>query len=121
MFAKYHGNLLVKLWWWRWQMKIRDIFRIWSADKRPKVKRKPNLKDQHENLCKILHIGIHLHSKHLHNKGSVGVEGFQVNEDVEVTRVVSGVLDDLTWVRGCRVAEVGAEVKDLICTMELVR
>ena len=120
MFAKFHANQLVKLWWWRWQMKLQGIFRIWSIDKRPKVRRKQNRKDQHENLCKILHIGIHLHSKHLHNRGSVEVEGFQINEVVEVIRVISGVLGGLTWVQGCLVVEVVVEVKDLICTMELV-
>ena len=121
MFAKYHANLLVKLWLWLWQMKLQGIFKIWSIDKRQKVKRKQNLKDQHENLCKIPHIGIHPHSKHLHSRGLVEVEGFQVNEVVEVIRVVSGVLDDLIWVRGCRVVEVVAEVNDSICTMELAR
>ena len=120
MFAKFHANQLVKLWWWRWQMKLQGIFRIWSIDKRPKVKRKQNRKDQHENLCKILHIGIRLHSKHLHNRGSVEVEVFQINEVVEVIRVISGVQAGLTWVQGCLVVEVVEEVKDLICTMELV-
>ena len=97
-------------------MKQQGIFRIWSIDKRPKVKRKRNLKDQHENLCKIPHIGIHLHSKHLHSRGLVGVEGFQVNEVVEVIRVASGVQVDLTWVLGCQlvVVEVVVEVRDLI-------